>query len=221
ENKLKIKEAFGQGPIQNFLSELARKLKIWVIGGTIPIIIKGSNRARSACLVFNDEGQCIARYDKIHLFDVEVNTRRYKESDQLEPGDQIVTVDTPAGRLGLAVCYDLRFPELFRHFANRNVDFVAVPSAFTPETGKAHFETLCKCRAIENQMYLIAACQTGGYTDKKSYGHSMIINPWGEILAKLGSEVSFITAEIDRDYQQEIRRNMPVFSHQKIFTTKD
>lgn len=220
ETKLKVKEPLGQGPIQDFLASQAKKQGVWIVGGTFPLAIPHSSKVHAACLVFNDQGELAGRYDKIHLFDVEVNGRLYRESEAIEAGKEVTVLDTPFGRLGIAVCYDLRFPELFRCLFNQGVDIIALPAAFTPETGKAHWELLCRCRALENQAYLLAAAQTGGFTDKKTYGHSMLVNPWGEIVAELDSQPGILVQEVDVELLQKIRMNMPVKTHQKIFNTR-
>jgi deaminated glutathione amidase len=218
-NKLMIKEPFGQGPVQSFLSEQAIKNNVWIVGGTIPIEIPGSSRTKAACLVYNNCGEMVARYDKIHLFDAIINDEPYRESEQTEAGDQITILDTPIGKLGLAVCYDLRFPELFRNLMNQGAEIVAIPCAFTLETGKAHFDILCRCRAIENQIYLVAACQTGGITDKKNHGHSMVVSPWGNALVSLSNEIGTVTTEIDLPALHALRKRMPISEHQRIFKT--
>ncbi|MDH4276142.1 MAG: carbon-nitrogen hydrolase family protein, partial [Gammaproteobacteria bacterium] len=173
QDKVKIREQPGQGPIQAFLAEQAAKHKIWLVGGTIPLVATDPNKVRAACLLFNDKGKQVARYDKIHMFDVEiVDTReRYIESQTIEAGSETVVVDTPFGKLGLAVCYDLRFPELFRRLLDQGAEIIAVPSAFTAITGKAHWETIVRARAIENLCYVIAAAQ-GGYhvNGRETYG---------------------------------------------------
>ena len=199
-DKTLAKEPFGEGEIQRFLSTQAKKNKVWIVGGTIPIEGNNHKKIRASSLVFNADGACVARYDKIHLFDVTVSEKEvYQESDSTEPGDQLVVIDTPVGRLGLGVCYDLRFPELFRSMFDKNVQIISIPSAFTVTTGKAHWELLARCRAIENYCYLVGACQGGSHSNgRKTYGHSVIIDPWGDIIAKKTSiEPGVIYAEVD------------------------
>jgi nitrilase len=220
ENKLKAKEPLGNGPIQAFLAEQAKTHAVWIVGGTIPLAVLDSTKVRAACLVFNDQGLLAGRYDKIHLFDVTISGRDYRESAFIEAGKELTVIETPFGRLGLAVCYDLRFPELFRALFNHRADLIAIPAAFTAETGKAHWDLLCRCRAIENQVYLIAAAQTRGLTEKKTYGHSLIVDPWGEKLAALESDNGFAIAEMDLKLLHQIRLNMPVQAHQRIFNTQ-
>ncbi len=219
-DKVKHREMLGSGLIQDFLHEQAATQRIWIVGGTIPIAIPDNDKkVHATCLVFNDQGAVVARYDKIHLFDVHLRASQesYLESQCIEPGGNIVVVPTPFGRLGLAVCYDVRFPELFRRLSAQEVDFIALPSAFTDTTGAAHWDVLVRARAIENLVYVVAACQTGLHPGgRKTYGHSMIVNPWGEVKASLPREVGVIVADIDLDYIQQIRRDFPVLSHQRI-----
>lgn len=221
DNKLKIKESLGKGPIQNFLAEQAKAHSLWIVGGTIPISTADEQRVRASCLVYNEQGLVVGSYDKIHLFDVAVAEREYHESALIEAGHKTVVIPTPFGRLGLAVCYDLRFPELFRQLYNQGAELIALPAAFTPETGQAHWEILCRSRAIECQAYLLASAQTGGCTERKTYGHSLMIGPWGEVLAEMGEEVGFATAEVDLEHLARIRKNMPVKAHQRLFSTRE
>ena len=216
---LKIKEQFGDGPIQDFLATTAKKNRIWIVGGTIPIAGQNENRATAACLVYNDKGEFVARYNKIHLFDVcvEKGVEEYSESNSIEYGKDITVVDTPLGKLGLAICYDLRFPELFRVLFNKGAEIFAVPAAFTEKTGAAHWELLTRTRAVENQCYLIAAAQGGTHSSgRKTFGHSFIVDPWGKIIASLPTGIGIITAEIDFNYLKTIRKNFPIREHQKI-----
>jgi nitrilase len=216
EAQLEIAEEDGQGPIQDFLAQLAKRLRVWIVSGTLPMRTKGK-RVRAACLVFDDQGQRQARYDKIHLFDVDLleNDEHYRESAVFEPGREVVTLDTPFGRLGLAVCYDLRFPELFRRLmAEQPVDILCLPAAFTAYTGKAHWEVLLRARAIENLSYLVAAAQGGFHlSGRETYGHSMLIDPWGQIMAEAQSGSGVVTADIDLDYLRATRRHFPALDH--------
>lgn len=217
--KIKQSEQFGQGPIQDFLSEQAAQHHIWIVGGTIPITIAEEKKVRAACLVFNDEGKCVARYDKIHLFDVFVRSTQeeHAESSTIQPGQDIVVVPTPFGRLGLAVCYDIRFPELFRKMHKKEVDLIVLPSAFTYPTGLAHWEILIRARAIENLSYLLAPAQTGTHSSgRKTYGHSMIVNPWGVVLAELPEKTGAIVGDIDLGYLHQVRQDFPALSHRII-----
>ncbi len=218
-DKVKVREQPGQGPIQDFLSEQANKHHTWIVGGTIPLQASDDKRIRAACLLFNDQGQQVARYDKVHLFDVHIeeSAETYNESETIEPGTEATVVDTPFGRLGMAVCYDLRFPELFRRMVDDKVDIVVLPSAFTAITGKAHWEVLVRSRAIENLIYVVAAAQ-GGYhvNGRETYGHSMIVDPWGVVLDELASGSGFVSAEIDPKRVHNTRRNFPVLEHRRI-----
>lgn len=205
--------------MQDFLAEQAAKHGIWLVGGTIPIAIDNSEKVRAACLLFNAQGQCAARYDKIHLFDVQVlNTQEvYQESKLIDYGNQVTVVDTPFGKLGLAVCYDIRFPELFRAMLSQQVEIIVLPSAFTVKTGEAHWEILLRSQAIMNSSYLIAAAQVGThYNGRQTYGHSMIVEPWGHVVAELRDEIGIITAEIDLNYLHQIRREFPAVSHRRL-----
>nr|VFK39550.1 MAG: nitrilase [Candidatus Kentron sp. SD]VFK44752.1 MAG: nitrilase [Candidatus Kentron sp. SD] len=216
---ISVRERYGQGPLQGFLAGLAKKYGIWLVGGTIPLAVEDSDKVRAACLVFDDRGEQVARYDKMHLFDVDLEEtgERYRESDSIEPGDHPVVVDTPFGRLGVAVCYDLRFPELFRAMSAAGMELIAVPAAFTAQTGKAHWEILTRARAIENLVYVIAATQGGLHDNgRETYGHGMIVNPWGKILASRARGAGVVLAEIDLDYLRSARRNIPCLAHRRI-----
>lgn len=219
-DKLKVRETFGQGKIQTFLSEQAKNQGVWLVGGTIPMACDNNEKVRAASLLFNDQGVCVARYDKIHLFDVAVSTNeKYHESETIEPGNTIVTCPTPFGVVGLSVCYDLRFPELFRCLFNAGAEIIVLPSAFTVRTGLAHWEVLTRSRAIENSCYVIGAGQGGTHANgRQTYGHSLIIDPWGTIIAeKSDMEVGVITASIDLNVLRAIRQAMPISAHQRLF----
>lgn len=219
EDKVKVRETEGQGPIQAFLAEQARQHGIWIVGGTIPLTAKDSQHVRAACLLFDDQGTLKARYDKVHLFDVHLleSQETYDESTTTEPGDSATVVDTPFGRLGLAVCYDLRFPELFRRMSDEGAELFAIPSAFTALTGKAHWEVLVRARAIENLCYVVAAAQ-GGYhvNGRETHGDSMIVDPWGSVLDRLPRGTGFVLSAMDIDKVRNTRRNFPVLKHRKI-----
>lgn len=218
-DKVAVRETAGAGQTQDFLAQQASKHNIWLVGGTIPLVAHADNKIRAACLLFNDQGQQVARYDKIHLFDVSVvdSDESYTESDTIEAGDQAVVVDTPFGRLGLAVCYDLRFPELFRTMLDQGMELLALPSAFTAITGKAHWETLVRARAIENLCYVFAAGQ-GGYhvNGRATYGHSMIVDPWGQVMNELATGSGLVCAEVDLARLRNIRRTFPCLDHRNI-----
>jgi deaminated glutathione amidase len=216
---LPLAEADGDGPLQQFLSDIAARFGIWLVGGTVPLRSSTPERLRAAALVYNDQGLCVARYDKMHLFDVKLPgaDERYQESATIEPGTEPVVVDTPFGRLGLVICYDLRFPELVRYMLDSGVEIIALPAAFTAVTGKAHWETLVRARAIENLAYVIAAAQ-GGYhlSGRETHGHSMIVDPWGAILAQVPRDTGCICSPIDRGFQDSVRRTFPVLEHRRL-----
>ncbi len=216
-----LRENDGEGPLQNFLSQLARRHHLWLVGGTVPLEANDNAKVRASCLVYDDTGRRAARYDKIHLFDVNLveSNESYSESDTFEPGDarQTCVVDTPCGRLGVAVCYDLRFPELFRSLLTRDIDIIALPSAFTAVTGKAHWEPLVRARAIENLSYVIAAAQGGFHVSgRETHGHSMIVDPWGTVMDEVGSGSGSVTCSVDLDFLRATRRNFPSLEHRRI-----
>ncbi len=214
-DKLAAREQPATGPIQTFLSETARKHKIWLVGGSIPLAASVPNKVLNSCLVFDETGAQVARYDKIHLFNLDLGNEHYHEASTIEPGKQVVVVDSPFGRIGLAVCYDLRFPELFR--AMQNVDIIVLPSAFTDTTGKMHWEPLVRARAIENLAYVIAAAQ-GGYhvSGRETHGHSMIVDPWGRVLDQMARGSGVVVAEVNRAYQSSMRASLPALLHRTI-----
>ena len=205
----------GGGPIQRFLAKMAKDHKIWLIGGTVPLVSNFVNKVRNSCLVYNDKGEQVARYDKIHLFGLDLGTEHYHEENTIEPGDSVVVVETPYGKIGLSVCYDLRFPELYR--AMGEVDMIVIPSAFTETTGKAHWESLIRARAIENLCYVIAPAQ-GGYhvSGRETHGNSMIVDPWGVILDRLPRGSGVVIANVNRDYQTSLRNSLPALKHKTI-----
>ena len=218
-DKLAVGEAEGSGPIQDFLAATARELSLWVIAGTIPIRLAGDARVAAAALVFDAAGERVARYDKIHLFDVEIPERAesYRESANMAPGKTPVVVDTPVGRVGLAVCYDVRFPELFRKLSAAGAQILVLPSAFTAPTGRAHWETLLRARAIENLCHMIAPAQTGFHPNgRETYGDSMIVDHWGRILARLPRGRGCVSADIDLDRQAEVRKSFPALQHRVL-----
>ena len=214
-DKLKVREQAGSGPIQTFLSDIARQHKIWLVGGSIPLAASTPDKVLNSCLVFDDQGQQVARYDKIHLFSLSLGNESYDEAQTIEPGNQVVVVDSPFGRIGLAVCYDLRFPELFR--AMKNVDLIVLPAAFTDTTGKMHWEVLIRARAIENLAYMVASAQ-GGYhvNGRETHGNSMIVDPWGRILDRLPRGSGVVIAEINRSYQASLRNSLPALDHRTL-----
>ena len=214
-DKVAIREADGDGPIQKFLSQTAARHGIWLVGGTAPLASADPGRVRNACLVYDDQGRRVARYDKIHLFGFQNGAERYDESVTIEAGRTAVTLASPFGKLGLSVCYDLRFPELYRALAP--VDIIFVPSAFTATTGRAHWETLLRARAIENLAYVVAPAQGGAHSNgRATWGHSMIIDPWGEILASRVEGAGVVIAEIDLSKNAKVRANLPALEHRII-----
>ena len=217
-DKVAVREAEGKGPIQKFLAAQARKHGIWLVGGSVPLACDNPKKVRNACLVFDDTGKLVARYDKIHLFGLDLGNEHYKEETTIEAGDRVVVVETPFGRIGLSVCYDLRFPELYR--AMGDVDIILVPAAFTATTGKAHFETLIRARAIENLAYVIAPAQ-GGYhlSGRETHGDSMIVDPWGNILDRLPRGSGVVVAGINRAYQTSLRKSLPALKHRTLDCT--
>ena len=210
-----LAEADGRGAIQDFLSRTAREHRIWLIGGTAPIACADRARIRSACLVYDDTGKRVARYDKMHLFRFTSGDERYDESRTLEAGERPVALESPFGRLALSVCYDVRFPELYRSLGE--FDLIFVPSAFTFPTGAAHWETLLRSRAIENQAYVVAPAQGGRHPGgRRTYGHSMIIDPWGEVLAMREEGEGVVLAEIDSARLAEVRAALPANANRRL-----
>jgi nitrilase len=206
-DKVAVREPDGQGPVQEFLAEQATRNRLWIVGGTAPISGKDETRIRGACLVYDASGARVARYDKMHLFHFEGETERYDEARTLEPGERPVAVASPFGRLALSVCYDVRFPELYRGLGEFDVMFV--PSAFTVPTGSAHWETLLRARAIENKAYVVAPAQGGTHASgRRTWGHSMIVDPWGEIIAMREEGEGVVLAEIDSERLREVRRRL-------------
>jgi nitrilase len=218
-------EVNGDGPIRRFIHWIAEETGCWIFAGTLPLAVRPDGRGiedgrvRAASIVVDDLGQEVARYDKIHMFDVlvEDNHKRYVESATFECGEQLQTVETPFGLFGLTVCYDIRFPEVYRALRNKGVRNLCIPSAFTTTTGKAHFEILMRARAIENLCFTIAACQGGDHdSGRKTFGHSMVVDPWGEVIARAGTGEDIIFAELNYEMQDQIRRDMPVHKQKKL-----
>lgn len=209
-------------PFQAFLSRLARTHHVWLVGGSIPVRparADGDPRVFSTCLVYNPQGELAARYDKLHLFDVDINDAqgRYRESERFRYGDSVVVVDTPFGRLGLAVCYDLRFPELFRALTERGAEIIVLPSAFTRLTGQAHWEVLVRARAIENTCFLLAAGQGGRHDARReTFGHSMIVDPWGVVLAGLGEGEGVAVTTLTARTLSNVRERLPSVAHRRL-----
>ncbi len=214
-DKVAAREEQGKGPIQAFLSNTAKKHGIWLVGGSVPMVSSIPTKVRNSCLVFDDQGRLAARYDKIHLFGFKMGEERYSEELTIEPGSEVVTVDTPLGRLGLSICYDLRFPELYR--AMKDVDIILVPSAFTETTGKAHWETLIRARAIENLAYVLAPAQ-GGYhmNGRETHGDSMIVDPWGVVIDRLARGSGVVTGGVNLEHLRRLRQSLPALQHRTL-----
>jgi len=209
-----LAEREGEGPIQQALAAMARRHGLWLVGGTLPLHA-GEGRLTNTTLVFDAHGERVARYDKIHLFDVDVpGGEVHRESAHFAPGRRVVVLDSPVGRLGLAVCYDLRFPELFRAMAAQGAELIALPAAFTYTTGMAHWEVLLRARAIENLCYVLASAQGGQHFEgRRTFGHSQVIGPWGEVLATHAEGPGLAVAELDRPAQAALRERFPVLLH--------
>ncbi len=214
-DKVKVREEEGSGQIQDFLSKMAKKHRIWLIGGSVPMASHHVNKVRNSCLVYDDKGHQVARYDKIHLFGLDLGNEHYHEEKTIEPGESVVVVNSPFGKIGLSICYDLRFPELYR--AMGEVNIIVIPSAFTDTTGKAHWESLIRARAIENLSYVIAPAQ-GGYhlSGRETHGNSMIVDPWGVILDRLPRGSGVVIATMNPKYQESLRTSLPALKHRTI-----
>ena len=219
EDKLVLAEEPGLGTVQDFLSDAARDLKLWVVGGTLPMAVEDPTHAANASLVYNPKGKCVARYDKIHLFRYDNGREAYDEGKVLQAGDTPVAFELSdrsgqAWRVGMSVCYDLRFPELYKALA---AQVLLVPSAFTYTTGQAHWEVLLRARAIENQAYVIASAQGGVHENgRRTWGHSMVIDPWGEVLAMHGEGPGVAMAEMDMDRLNSVRQQLPTLQHRRL-----
>ncbi len=218
-DKLALAEPEGSGLIQDFLAAEAARHNMWIVGGTVPLAGPDAARVWPACMVYDGGGRQVARYDKIHLFDVDLpdNDESYRESDTLLAGDQVQVIDTPLGCLGLSVCYDLRFPELFRALVDRGAEIIVLPAAFTATTGEAHWEPLLRARAIENQCFMIGAAQSGEHASgRRTWGHSMIVDPWGKVVANAqAQETAALVAEISHQQLVHIRRQFPSLRHRR------
>jgi deaminated glutathione amidase len=217
-DKVAAREAEGKGPIQEFLADAARRHRVWLVGGTVPVACQQEGRVRNACLLFDDAGKRVARYDKIHLFKLDLPQNSFDEARTLEAGGLPVAADTPFGRVGLSICYDVRFPELYRAAgAAQPVDIWFVPSAFTALTGAAHWDILLRARAIENQCYVVAPAQGGLHPNgRRTHGHSMIVDPWGEVLACKPQGEGVVLAELDSSRIAEVRQSLPALQHVKL-----
>jgi predicted amidohydrolase len=218
-DRLAVAETPGLGPIQEALSELARKLSLWIVAGTMPIRGITPGRVAPASIVFDATGTQVARYDKIHLFDVDIPDKQesYRESATFEAGKTPIVVDTPAGRLGLSVCYDMRFPELYRRMSADGAQLLTMPAAFTVPTGQAHWEVLLRARAVENLCYVLAAAQWGRHANgRETYGDAMIVDYWGRVLARQTAGVGVVLADIDLTAQAGVREGFPALAHRVL-----
>ena len=214
-DKVEQAEVSGSGPIQDFLSSLAKQLEVTIVAGTIPIASEIAHKIFNSTLVFDPTGQVVARYDKMHLFGFNNGEESYQESNTIAPGAQVTTFQAPIGRVGLSICYDLRFPELFR--AMGSCALIIVPAAFTYTTGQAHWEILLRARAIENQCYVLASAQGGTHANnRRTWGHSMLIDPWGKIVAQLEEGEGFVVGEVDVEVMRTIRSNLPALQHRLL-----
>jgi predicted amidohydrolase len=218
--KLQIQEEFGSGPLQQFLAGEARRHGIWLVGGSIPLRSPEADRAYNSCLVFSDAGECVARYDKLHLFDVHVDPaggEQYNESATMKHGNSVAIARTPYGNIGLSLCYDLRFPELYRRMLDDDVVMFTAPSAFTAHTGSRHWELMLRARAVENLCFMIAPGQGGRHNaERTTWGHSMIIDPWGDVLCCIETGPGFACADLDMERLRELRRSFPALEHRRL-----
>lgn len=223
DEKLAIAEPYKAGKLQTIFSSWAKQYGIWIIAGTLPIQSENPKKYYSSCIVWDDKGDTVGRYDKIHLFDVQVgDSETFTESAFVESGKHVTVVNTPFGKIGMAICYDIRFPELFRHFTMHGVDLIILPSAFTQVTGKAHWEVLLRARAIENLCFMLAPNQVGKrLSGHGTYGHSMIINPWGEIMMEAKDQPALLVAELDFEYMRNIRARFPALTHYREFVIEE
>ncbi len=214
-DRVRAREPYGNGPVQDWLAATAARHEVWIVAGSIPLSASQPHLMRNSCLVFNHGGDCVARYDKIHLFGFKKGAESYNESAFIEPGDTPVAVDTPYGRIALSICYDLRFPELYRSLGP--VDLILMPAAFTDTTGRAHWEILLRARAIENQCYLLAVGQGGTHENgRQTHGNSMIVDPWGEVLDRKMKGPGVVIADLDHQRIAEIRESLPALAHRKL-----
>lgn len=215
-DRVAAREHDSHGPIQEFLSQTAKRLGIWLVGGSVPLVSSRPDKVRNSCLVYDDQGKQVARYDKIHLFGLELGNERYAEEETIEAGCGVVALESPFGRIGLSICYDLRFPELYRSMGK--VDIIFAPAAFTATTGKAHWETLIRARAIENLAYVVAPAQ-GGYhvNGRETHGDSMIVDPWGVVLDRLPRGSGVVIANINPEYQASLRNSLPALNHRTLY----
>lgn len=216
-DKLAFAEAAGDGRIQAFLASEAKSRGVWVIGGTLPVRCADADRVRNACCVYGPDGSLATRYDKLHLFRFTRGDECYDEGRMLQAGEEPVTVRLGDWRVGFSICYDLRFPELYRAMMNPPCDLLSVPAAFTYVTGQAHWELLLRARAVENQAYVIAPAQGGQHENgRRTWGHSMIVDPWGEVLAMQSEGEGVVVAEMRRERLDSVRAQLPALAHRRF-----
>jgi len=214
-DKVAAREKDGTGPIQAFLAASARQHGIWLVGGSVPLECSDPAKVRNSCLVYDSEGRRVARYDKIHLFGLELGAERFDEGRTIEAGTAPCAIDSPFGRIAISVCYDVRFPELYRALAP--MDIILVPSAFTATTGRAHWETLLRSRAIENLAWVLAPAQGGTHASgRQTHGHSMVVDPWGKVVAERTTGPGVVVADIDPEFQAKMRRSLPALTHRVL-----
>jgi nitrilase len=219
EQLLSMAEALGAGPIQHFLSDLAIKYNCWIVAGSLPTQSNTETKVYATCLVYDNTGAQVAHYHKIHLFDADVADEKgcYRESDTFIAGEDVITVDTPFGLMGLSICYDLRFPELYRELIQKGAQFIVAPSAFTAITGRAHWSLLCRARAVENSCYILAPNQGGRHANgRETHGHSMIVDPWGEVVSELAAGEGHIVVTLKKSKIDDVRRSLPAIKHRRI-----
>ncbi|MDE2295806.1 MAG: carbon-nitrogen hydrolase family protein [Gammaproteobacteria bacterium] len=223
KDKLAVAESDGDGPVQAFLGATARELGLWILAGSVNLRVDATDRVANAALLVDAQGRRVARYDKIHLFDVAIPGRdeQYRESRTVMPGRRIVVVDTPVGRAGLSVCYDVRFPELYRELVAQGAEWLAVPSAFTVPTGRAHWEVLMRARAIENLCYVVAPAQSGTHSNgRETYGDTLIVDYWGQVLARRDRGAGVVVADLDLDQLAQTRARFPVLQNRRLETPR-
>ncbi|HZT61523.1 MAG TPA: carbon-nitrogen hydrolase family protein [Burkholderiales bacterium] len=214
-DKVAAKEKDGAGPIQEFLSSTARRHGVWLVGGSVPLECADPGKVRNSCLIYDSEGRRVARYDKIHLFGLELGAERFDEGRTIEAGSTPCAIESPFGRIAVSVCYDVRFPELYRELAP--MDLILVPSAFTATTGRAHWETLLRARAIENLAWVLAPAQGGTHpSGRQTHGHSMVVDPWGKVVAERATGAGVVVADIDPGFQAKMRKSLPALAHRVL-----
>jgi predicted amidohydrolase len=214
-DKVAAKEKDGAGPIQEFLADSAKRHGVWLVGGSVPLECADPGKVRNSCLIYDSEGRRVARYDKIHLFGLDLGAERFDEGRTIEAGSAPCAVDSPFGRIAVSVCYDVRFPELYRALAP--MDVILVPSAFTATTGRAHWEPLLRARAIENLAWVLAPAQGGTHPNgRETYGHSMVVDPWGKVVAERATGAGVVMADIDPGFQAQMRQSLPALAHRVL-----